>query len=208
MSSKRVEEFRTVRSQLRHEIDRVKGSRFIADVVPVDSPGQAQAELERVRSDFPDASHHCWAYRLGHDGQTYRFSDDGEPGGSAGRSILQQIQGRDLTGLIVVVTRYFGGTKLGIGGLVRAYGGAVAAALDRADVITVAVTRTLVVEHPYDCSGVVRRLLEIRGLKPVAAEYGETTRLRLEVPIAETDEFLRRLRDVTAGRATAELDDD
>ena len=201
-------EFRTVRARSRHEIDRVRGSRFVGDVIPVDSPEQAQRELEGVRSEFPDASHHCWAYRLGHDGQVYRFSDDGEPGGSAGRPILQQIEGHDLTGLLVVVTRYFGGTKLGVGGLVRAYGGSAAAALDRAAVVTVAITRTVVIEHPYDCSGEVRRLLESRGLNPVAAEYGEATRLRLEVPVAETDAFLRRLGDVTAGRATADLDDD
>jgi len=196
------QEFRTIATPLRHEIDRIKGSRFIAELQPVKTVEEARARIDRVRSEFHDARHHCWAYRLGPDGAVFRSSDDGEPSGSAGRPILNQIEGHDVTDLVIVVTRYFGGTKLGVGGLVRAYGGAAAEALERADVRTVKITREIAVAYPYECSGEVQHLMTVTGISPFQAEYGESVRLRIAVPVRDVDEFLVRLRDVTSGRAT------
>lgn len=117
----------TLNGEHRHEDD-IRKSRFLAQAAPVTDVPSAMDFIARV-SD-PSANHNCWAYRIG---QSYRFSDDGEPGGSAGKPILQAIEGQDMDRVAVVVTRWFGGIKLGVGGLIRAYGGTAAECLRRAD---------------------------------------------------------------------------
>lgn len=196
------ESYQVVASPLRHEIERIKNSRFIADILPVVDISAAESAIGRVRKEFPDANHHCWAYRLGTDGDIFRSSDDGEPGGSAGRPILQQIEGHGITNVVVVITRYFGGTKLGVGGLVRAYGGAAAAGLNRAEVRVVKITRHIGIEFPYEFSGAVQRYLELSELEPVEADYGEKIRFELEVPVSDFDDVEARLTSITAGRLT------
>lgn len=113
------------KTHVREEV--VKGSSFLALVTRVKGVDDALAKLAEVRARHPDATHNCWAYRIGAE---LRFSDDGEPGGTAGRPMLEVLQKRDLDFVLAVVTRYYGGTKLGAGGLVRAYGGSLAKALD------------------------------------------------------------------------------
>lgn len=196
-----ADEFKSVGAELRYETERVKGSRFVATVAPIDTSAAADALVARVRAEFPDASHHCWAWRLGERGETFRFSDDGEPGGSAGRPILAQLEGHAVTNAAVVVTRWFGGTKLGVGGLMRAYGGAAGQALDRADVRTVVVTVALALEFPYECTGAVDGLLAATGYRPRASAYGSTVRLVLDVPRRERETFEALVRDRTAARA-------
>src|SRR5689334_18781908 len=127
--------FKTITGHSRAEL-KVRGSRFIGTAVPVNSKEQALEELEKIRKEFWDATHNCYAWRLAPDGLQYRFADDGEPSGSAGKPILFVVQQRELANVLVVVTRYFGGTKLGVGGLARAYSDAAMAALDLAEVIT------------------------------------------------------------------------
>ena len=148
-------EFLTIAGEHRHEIDPIKGSRFLTSVAPAARVEEAEAFIERIRAEFAAASHNCWAYRCGREGEVFRSSDDGEPSGSAGRPILQQVEGHGLTNVAVVVTRWFGGTKLGVGGLMRAYGGAAGQTLDRTPQRTVIVKRRITVEHPYECSGAV-----------------------------------------------------
>lgn len=198
------EDYRTIESEVRHEPEKTRGSRFIATAAPSRTAKEARSRLERVRGEFSDATHHCFAYRIGAEGRLFRFGDDGEPGGSAGRPILAQIEGRDLTDLVVVVTRYFGGTKLGVGGLIRAYGRAAAAVLSQATVRTVPVTRRLSVSYPYDRSGEVQGLLATSSVLTVSADYGETVRLILDVPLGRIEELVARLRDRTAGRCRIE----
>ena len=117
----------TLGHEHRHE-DEIRKSRFLAQAAPAADVETATAFI--ARASDPTASHNCWAYRIG---QAYRFNDDGEPGGSAGKPILQAIEGQDMDRVAVVVTRWFGGTKLGVGGLVRAYGGTAAECLRRAE---------------------------------------------------------------------------
>ena len=120
----------------------VKGSSFVAFVTPVQSVDEARLRLDNVRTEHAEATHNCYAYRVGPD---MKFSDDGEPGGTAGRPMLEVLQKRELDFVLAAVTRYYGGTKLGAGGLVRAYSGSLAKALDEAGVVTVreTVTRTV-----------------------------------------------------------------
>src|SRR5690606_25357117 len=143
----------TVTRGVQHE-DVVEGSRFIAWVEPVSSADEALTLVTRARTEHPDATHHCWAYRLGDE---MRFSDDGEPGGTAGRPMLEVMLKRGLDGCAAVVTRYFGGKKLGAGGLVRAYGGAVARALDAAGVVRLVPYQRLRVRAPFASASAVLR---------------------------------------------------
>jgi uncharacterized YigZ family protein len=193
---------RTVARSLRHEIPKIRGSRFIASVGRVTSPAAAAAFVEALRVEFRDATHNGFAWRLGSDENAFRASDDGEPSGTAGRPILQQIDGRRLTDVAVVVTRYFGGTKLGTGGLVRAYGDAAAAALELAGLVEEAVTRGLRLRYGYEQTGAVRGVLASFGVELSKADFGAEVEAVIAVPVESADEVADALRDATHGRIT------
>src|SRR4051812_2651564 len=123
------EEYLTVAREGEHETE-AKGSRFLCLLAPAADEAQARQVIAAARAAHPSANHHCWAYVLGADGAVQRSSDDGEPGGTAGLPMLQMLTRRGVRCAVAVVTRWFGGTKLGAGGLARAYGGAVGEALD------------------------------------------------------------------------------
>ena len=129
---KNIDYYFTIKDVQRAEI-KIKSSKFIATVSSVNSLDNAIDFLSKIRAEFFDATHNCFAYRIGWDGSTFRASDDGEPSGSAGKPILFSIQKFDVSDVIVVVTRYFGGTKLGVGGLVRAYSDAAELALEKCE---------------------------------------------------------------------------
>ena len=189
---------RTLAEGLRLEIPKIRGSRFIATAERVESSAQAMAFLERLRQEFADATHNCFAWVL--DAQTLRSSDDGEPAGTAGRPILQEIQGRDLVEVAVVVTRYYGGTKLGTGGLIRAYGEAAGTALDQAQILEVPVVKTLRLVYGYEFSGAVKGVLTARQAIPGTAEYGAMVDQEVAVPIENLEACQQDLVDATHGR--------
>ena len=120
MNSSPTDFYYTIQQRERTSI-KVRGSEFIATVIPVTSKDQALKELESLRSEFWDATHNCFAYRIGKGGLEFRTSDDGEPSGSAGKPILFVLHKYDVSDILMVITRYYGGTKLGVGGLARAY---------------------------------------------------------------------------------------
>lgn len=186
----------------RHEPPPIKGSRFVATVAPAASREEARAVIARVAEELSGARHVCWAWRIGSGGEDALSSDAGEPAGSAGRPILAQIEGHSVTNAVVVVARWFGGVKLGIGGLVRAYGGATGKCLDRARLAEHVATQRVAIVHPYECSAAVQGLLAAEGLEPAGSDYGESVRLEVDVPLAALERFERELRDRTAGRAS------
>ena len=141
-----------------------KKSRFIAQVQAVTTEEEAAAFLESVRKQYWDARHHCYAYILGEQGQIMRFSDDGEPSGTAGRPILEVLTGSGIRNLVLVVTRYFGGTLLGTGGLVRAYTQAAQAGIAASRVCTMCYGYTFTVETDYNGIGKIQYLLGQRGI--------------------------------------------
>jgi uncharacterized YigZ family protein len=194
--------YRTIAGPVRVEIDKIKGSRFLGDACPIADVGAADAALESVRAEFPDATHHCWAWRL--DERTMRYGDDGEPSGSAGRPILNQIDGHDLVGVSVIVVRYFGGTKLGTGGLVRAYAAATRAALEAATIETRIIKRTFRVRHAYELSAPVQATLSAYALDAIEPTYGVDVTFRVSIPLAEADDFVNALTEATAGRVGIE----
>lgn len=192
----------TVKARAEH-LDEVQGSRFLAVATPVASVEEAAALLDEQRTAHPDASHHVWAYRVG---TAQRFSDDGEPGGTAGRPVLEVILKRELDFVAVVVVRYFGGRKLGAGGLARAYGAAAARALDAAgEQVVVDLTRLRITASFADADVVLRTLDAVAGLDRGEAGY-DAAGLVLEVTLPETDAtaLADRLREVTRGAVRIE----
>lgn len=181
----------------------IKKSRFLAQAAPLDAVDAALAFVAQVAD--PAATHNCWAYRFG---QHYRFSDDGEPGGTAGRPILQAIDGQGLDRVIVVVTRWFGGTKLGAGGLVRAYGGCAAECLRLAARLPIVDRATIAVSCDFpNLPSLHARLPEFSAEKLDEGFDADGARLRLALPRDRVAAFTGWLRDLTRGRAVIEVQD-
>jgi uncharacterized YigZ family protein len=186
----------TLAAPASHSID-IRHSRFFAQAAPAADAGSALAFL--AAGSDPGATHNCWAYRVGSD---YRSSDDGEPAGTAGRPILAAIDGQGFDQVIVVVTRWYGGIKLGAGGLVRAYGGTAAECLRNAARRPLVAMRELTVRAPFADIGAVHSALAAHGaLKLDEAFASEGVRLRVSLPADQADALQARLRDATRDRA-------
>ena len=176
----------------------VKKSRFLAIAIPVENEDEARRGI--AAHSTADANHNCWAWRIG---QTYRFSDDGEPGGTAGKPILAAIEGQQVDKVAVVVTRWFGGVLLGTGGLVRAYGGTAAACLRAADLLPFTPTITATVALGFsDLALVKARLVANSGLRLVGEDFTATgATLTLQVAETEMAALSRLVSDLTSGRS-------
>ena len=183
---------------------REKGSKFIAYTFPVYSEEEVKECLEEVKKEHFKARHYCYAYRIGLDGKRFRANDDGEPSGTAGRPILGQIDSFGLANVLSVVVRYFGGTKLGTGGLQRAYGGSVRQAL------TLLVTKTKIpMVHKtlachYNHINDVHYLLEKLGGKVIKEDYQTEILLEITLPDSELDNFKEKIETLSAGELTLE----
>lgn len=181
-------------------------SRFIATLAPAPDESAVQALIQAVREEYPDATHHCWAYVVGPPGDTARvgMGDDGEPHGTAGRPMLTTLLHSGVGDVAAVVTRYFGGVKLGRGGLVRAYSGAVADALDHlpTDSRVQRVEVRLWLDYPH-VDGVFRLLEELEGER-LEEEYGAAVSLRVSIPDGLLQKLGRGVADATGGTGRVE----
>lgn len=188
----------------------VRGSEFLGHVAPADTVAEAEAFVETVETEYDDATHNVPAYRVpagaasertpSDGGMLREYSDDdGEPGGSAGKPALNVLEKREVRNVVAVVTRYYGGTNLGVGGLARAYSRAVTDAIDEAGLIEQRPHRRLVVRTGYDDSGTVRGVIESSGVE-FDADYDERVRFELRLPAAEVESLVERLNDATSGR--------
>ena len=190
--------YRAPAREVRAEV-RDRGSRFLALLRPATDRPSAGRALETVAAELPDATHHCWASRTGWPPEE-RSSDGGEPSGTAGVPILQVLRGAELSDAVLVVARWFGGTKLGKGGLARAYAAAAREAVERAQgegVIGRRVpTAALAVELPYERLGAVKRLVRPPAVELVEEEYGATVRLVLAVHEGERAALEAALADL------------
>ncbi len=169
------------------------GSRFLALAYPVESPEQVKEIVAGLKKKYHDARHHCFAYRLGYQGDVWRASDDGEPSGSAGRPILGQIDSLGLSDVLVVVVRWFGGIKLGIPGLIRAYRSSSADALSQAALIEKTAARRFRLRFDYLSMNDVMKVLKDMDLPQSAQEFGETCSLEVRVRLGAVDNFMERL---------------
>jgi uncharacterized YigZ family protein len=176
-----------------------KGSKFIGYVYPIASTEEFRERLNEVKKEHPKATHHCFAYRLGLDGNTYRVSDDGEPSGTAGRPILGQIDSKELINTLVIVVRYFGGTLLGVPGLINAYKSAASLALQTTQLVQKPVEKEFVVQFDYTQVNEIMTLVKQYNCRVVRQEMQLFCNMTIAIPrnrIPEVSYKLKEIRDV------------
>ncbi len=179
----------------------IRKSRFVTSLGRVRARGEARAFIDAVRAEFPTATHHCWAYNAGPPGDTARIglSDAGEPHGTAGRPILDVLSNSGVGEIIAVVTRYFGGVKLGRGGLVRAYSGTVARALGTLDTSSRVPSSSVEIRAPFAASDALFRLLREIGAVRGGESYAADLTIEAQVPLPELDRLRATVAELTSG---------
>jgi len=171
-----------------------KGSKFLAFAYPVKDESEIKLRLEELRKKYFDATHHCFAWILGADKKHFRAADDGEPGHSAGTPILGQIKSKNLTNTLVIVVRYYGGTKLGVGGLTQAYKAAAEFALANAKVIEIELEAPFTLNYDYTASPEVMRLVKEFNLTITNQTYGDQAMMQVNVKLRLKDKFEEKLK--------------
>lgn len=194
--------FLTVQSKVKVE-QKITGSTFICDVIPVKTKEEAVAELNLIREKYYDATHHCSAWKIFNQ-QTFqsesKSSDDGEPSGTAGKPILAMIEGENLTNLLIVVTRYFGGTKLGTGGLVRAYGSSAKLGIENALIIKEFLYTFFEIQIHYDFISTLNQIIEHHDIQVVKSDYGESVNFQLGILPSEINAVKKKVVEVSNGK--------
>ncbi|MFB6989578.1 YigZ family protein [Streptomyces sp. NPDC056178] len=198
------EQYRTVARAGVHETE-INRSRFICALAPAATEQEAQDFVARVRREHPTATHNCFAYVIGADASVQKASDDGEPGGTAGVPMLQMLTRREMRYVVAVVTRYYGGVKLGAGGLIRAYGGVVGEALDALGTITRRRFRLATITVGHQRAGKLENDLRATGRTVREVRYAEAVVIGIGLPDADVESFRGWLADATAGEAELEL---
>ncbi len=182
-----------------------KKSRFIADIRPVESEEEALLFIEEIRKKHWDARHHCYAWIIGRKGDQKRCSDDGEPSQTAGKPMLDVLEGAGICNVCAVVTRYFGGTLLGTGGLVRAYSGAVKEGLTSCTVLTVEPGVKLLIDTDYNGIGKIQYLFGQNQISILESVYTEKVELTALVPEEQLESIQEEITEITGGKAELKL---
>jgi uncharacterized YigZ family protein len=195
---KNIDKYYTIEEPAIAEI-KVKGSNFIANAIHSPDSSSALESLKNIRAKHYDATHNCFAYRIGFDGADFRTSDDGEPSGTAGKPIHFMIAKYELSDILVVVTRYFGGTKLGVGGLVRAYSDSAEAVLQNINRKTINRTRAFTVRCEYNDVSLVKKLIEEASVN-FSEIYTDTIEFQANIPLSNADSFKDLIFDRTNGK--------
>lgn len=188
----RVFSFQTIKAPTETLI-KEQGSRFLAFAFPVSSEADIKMQLAALRKKYFDATHHCYAWMLGADKSKFRANDDGEPNHTAGDPILGQIRAHNLTNVLVVVVRYFGGTKLGVGGLVQAYKAASASVLETASIIECEVTCAFHIRYAYTSTPEVMSLVKEFDLKIQQQNFTDVGFMEINLSLRRRDDFIKRL---------------
>ncbi len=189
------DEYKTITQAVQGSF-RDKGSKFMAFAFPAGSEQEVKQHLDGLKKQYFDATHHCYAYVLGFDKSAYRVNDDGEPSGTAGRPIYGQILTRDLTNILVVVIRYYGGTKLGVPGLIHAYKTAAAEALNTATVANRIVKEMYQIEYPYEAMNDVMKIIKDETLEVINNEFGMKCVVRLAIRHSEAERITGKFSKV------------
>lgn len=178
---------------------RDRGSKFIGRAYPISSEEDAKKILTEIRKKYHDASHHCYAYRLGFDKSVYRTNDDGEPSGTAGKPIFGQIQSKDLTNILIIVTRYFGGTLLGVSGLIHAYKTAALEALSNAKIITRNVYDVYEITYDYAIMNEIMKTLKDKNADIISTNFEMRCKVVFKIRKGFSDavyEYFKKLNSV------------
>ncbi|MBN1892383.1 MAG: YigZ family protein [Clostridiales bacterium] len=179
----------------------VRRSVFIAQAGPIRSASQAQDRIDSIRGKYPDATHHVYAWRIGQEEVLQKYSDDGEPSGTAGLPVLDVLRKNDIDDSIIVVTRYFGGTKLGTGGLARAYGKAAAEAVKQARPCVYQTAKEYEIRVDFSAFERLKYILEKEGFAVTGIEYREAPILSVSCPKGDEERLIRVCMDNTSGRS-------
>jgi len=190
-----LEEYKTITTEARGLL-KEKGSKFIAIARPVLNIDEAKSALAEIKKEFHDARHHCYAYRLTPDADEFRFNDDGEPSGTAGKPIYGQIISYDLHYILIVVVRYFGGVLLGTGGLIQAYKGAAKDALEHAEICTRPIEVTCGISFEYPAMNDVMKLIKDEEIIILSQEFNLNGKMELLVQKARWNAVLQKLSDI------------
>ncbi len=194
------DEFLTIDSPQQAEI-KIKGSKFIGNADFAATENQAKEFIQQISRKYFDATHHCFAFKCGlPPNEMARYQDAGEPSGTAGLPILTMINRKNLTNIVLVVTRYFGGTKLGTGGLSRAYSDCARTVLEQSTLVKKYVFQKIQLQFEYGLTGAVMRVVSRFGARIDQADYSEVTNLNVEIRKSRALEFGRNLSEITAGR--------
>ncbi|WP_395091740.1 IMPACT family protein [Vaginella massiliensis] len=202
----RDDAYLTIEKDVEEVVFKELGSKFINYAFYVRNEEEVKQKLDYLYERWPDATHHCYAYILGIDRKNYRANDDGEPSGSAGLPIYNQLLSAELTNILVVSVRYFGGTKLGVPGLVKAYKYAAQLAIENAEIITRYLTKSAILEFNYDQQGIVERNIERVKGEIINREFTEKCRFTVEVRASLMEEFKNQFDEMYQLKFT-ELDD-
>ena len=173
------------------------GSRFIAFAFPVETEDEVKDIVHSLKKEYHDARHHCYAFRIGREGEFFRYSDDGEPSGTAGRPILGQIDSAGLSDILVVVVRYFGGVKLGVPGLIRAYKTATADALANAQKAEKTACAPYRIEFGYMAMNDVMKLVKDMDLLPSAQDFGLACSMEVKVRLSQEADFCKKISKIS-----------
>lgn len=179
-----------------------KGSKFLAFAYPIKSEDEVKSIVHELKKEHYSARHHCYAYRMGPNGEQYRANDDGEPSGTAGRPILGQLLSNELTNTLIVVVRYFGGTLLGVSGLINAYKNAAADVISQSEIITRIIEKKYLLEFDYTLQNSVMRIIKEAELEVLDAKYDMNCTLTLSVRLNKEEEALGKLNKIDQLKVT------
>ncbi len=194
-----MEEYKVVYREGQQEIVEKK-SRFIATVIPIESENDALDAIEQRKKKYWNASHNCFAYVLGKNQELQRFSDDGEPSGTAGKPILDVLLGEGVHNALIIVTRYFGGTLLGTGGLVRAYSRSAKAALLASSIINKILGKTILLVMDYNTVGKIQYLLAQNQISVIDSIYKEDVEMTIVVPVDEVVRLEKMIMEASSAK--------
>ena len=201
-----IDSYLTINDSTLHKITRKK-SRFIALLSPASSQDNVQRQIDDVRRSYHDATHHCYAFRLLLDDTIVEASnDDGEPSGSAGLPMMQQLASKELCNVLAVVIRYYGGTKLGVGGLVRAYSDVVSEALERATIVIRTLMAHISIRFPVEVNSSVMSIVHRFSAHIESLVYEEPVRIELMLPLSQVETFRAALMEATGARIKMEVE--
>ena len=170
-----------------------KGSKFLAFAYPVDSETAIKERIDHLKKEYFDARHHCFAWMLGPDKNHFRAFDDGEPNHSAGTPILGQIRSKGITNVLIVVVRYFGGVKLGVGGLINAYRMAAENALNNSSIVEIEISENVNLQFDYLILSDIMKLVKDFGLKILEQDFSENGNIKVSVPTRQKEKFIDKL---------------
>lgn len=196
--------YRTV-SKIGESFFEDRKSKFFGEAYHVETVAEAEERLSEIDKKYRDARHHCYAYVIGKDESAVKYSDNGEPQGTAGMPILEYIRAQGLTDVLVVVTRYFGGILLGTGGLSRAYREAGKTAVEAAGIMEYEEASEILLETDYSTIGKVEFLFRSENLPAMEISYGAEIKATLHIPVSDTERIMKKIKDISQGKAKMEL---